>query len=62
MRLIYICCHRNVTELIRFKEKGGKKAEICVGTHLCREKELIHTIDSCGSQSMRKGETRRITG
>lgn len=44
MELIYICCDTNLTELIRFKEKGGKKAEICMGTHLCREKELIHNI------------------
>lgn len=43
MRLIYTCCHGNLTEIITLEEKGGKEAELGVGMHLCIEKELMHT-------------------
>lgn len=35
--------HRNLTEIITFKEKGGKEAEVGIGMHLGIEKELMHT-------------------
>jgi len=33
-----MCCPRNLTEMVTFREKGGKKAEMCVGMCLCIEK------------------------
>ena len=31
-------CPRNLTEMVTFRERGGKKAEMCVGMYLCIEK------------------------
>lgn len=37
-----MCCPRNLTEMVKFREKGGKKAEMCVGLYLCIEKGWKH--------------------